>query len=1024
MFTENLRYIIPVAIFLMLAIPVAHADEIDSADIDVPPEWGDTYTPEELAAIQRALWAANMTPEDLNFRKDYAEGYECFPAVRDWLEHPMNIAPGMDRMIGEIGIFEEMVTPSPYSELFMCGAMYPQFSDYDPELGEPALHRALGLVEIPEMLEENPPRDQESLEGFLAILAGIDLPMNFPADELELLRHYIPQQIAWHDVFESPYSEDQIEAWDEMLESQPDDYLYKLMSGTDIAKNMFCLWKVCPDPRDWLTDVPLDAFPAITPVIIETEKGRIGIGTLFDDIWEGDFTILIEPGGDDRYINCRIGAAYGTENSRYGYFVDLEGDDVYDCGDVNITLGAAILGVAAFYDLGQGNDRYTAGSCSLGAAMCGVATFYDDGGSDIYEGKVFTQGAAGFGIGVMVDESVQPAPDVPTDEETPDPIDIGAFDNDRYYAWANSQAFARTLGVAICSNERGNEIYEAGGVYLHAPLFSDRYQSFSQGFAIGQRGIDYAGGIALIVDYDGNDRYLGDVYNQGVGYWYSAGLLYDGGGNDTYEMTQYGQGSGIHLAVGGLIDVDGNDSYTMHAGLGTGGSHDYAASVLHDRGGNDQYFGNTSCNGGSLTNSAVIFIDREGNDTYAGRRNSGINFGRPARGFTSIGVFVDLSGEDDYLGIMDNGMLWSHTNVGVGWDIIPPPPPEIEDESEGTSTSEEEPEIELPEIISYDGELTEEIFDELWEISIRWEVGDNRHIVPHARDRIIEFGAEVFPYLSEEFDSTASSLALRAFNYILGEMIEVDRDGVLEILRENLANDENIRKRVALSIISTLKTSELEDMIAEILDDPDPGMQRRAIGALGDIDSHSADDRLLTNLCAIDDEALVKVSMETLFKLDVYCWDGIRPLLDHPYISVRETLIGQLKSHAEKYEADLCDELFWVTGLSYYGYAPPPISIRMLRSILKVFRSAKIAPDSRLITAISILLEHDDWGVRADAVQVVYRWRDMADDEMARGGDPSYAMDLIFLIEPLIGQVEKMHDTESDPYVLFVLDED
>ena len=131
-------------------------------------------------------------------------------------------------------------------------------------------------------------------------------------------------------------------------------------------------------------------------------------------------------------------------------------------------------------------------------------------------------------------------------------------------------------------------------VYLHAPLFSDRYQSFSQGFAIGERGIDYAGGIAMLIDHDGNDRYLGDIYNQGVGYWYSAGLLWDGGGNDTYEMTQYGQGSGIHLAVGGLVDVSGHDTYVMHSGLGQGGSHDYAASILHDRGCNDRYLGNTS----------------------------------------------------------------------------------------------------------------------------------------------------------------------------------------------------------------------------------------------------------------------------------------------------------------------------------------------------------------------------------------------------------------------------------------------
>ena len=95
----------------------------------------------------------------------------------------------------------------------------------------------------------------------------------------------------------------------------------------------------------------------------------------------------------------------GTKDRRVGFFADLGGDDVYDCGEVNITLGAAVLGLAAFLDLGMGDDRYSGGHGSLGAAMGGVAVFYDDGGSDVYEGRTFTQGAAGFGVGVFHDDA-------------------------------------------------------------------------------------------------------------------------------------------------------------------------------------------------------------------------------------------------------------------------------------------------------------------------------------------------------------------------------------------------------------------------------------------------------------------------------------------------------------------------------------------------------------------------------------------------------------------------------------------
>ncbi len=1001
-------------ICVVLLTQAALAQTGDATAVEVPEAWAATYTPEELAAIDRALWAANLTREDLSFKKDYTKGYQCFPIVRDMMADPLSIAADMDGMIAGIAQWQN-TAPSPIAEVAECMTYYPWFSRLDRyAIAKPGKQTA----------------DSMNLEGLQARLTGLAQFNSVPSlspGETDMVREYAPYNLSWHDVFDSPYPQEQRSTWEEDLKARPDDYIYQLMSEIDIIELGKSYMENCPDPRGWLTDLPADFWPS-SPVMIETGNGRIGIGTVNDDTWEGDFTVLIEPGGNDHYVNCRIGAAYGTEDRRYGYFVDLGGNDFYDCPDVNINLGAAVLGIAAFYDLGQGNDRYVAGSCALGAAMCGIATFYDDGGTDVYEGKVYTQGAAGFGIGVMVDDSLQPAQVVPTDEETPDPIDITAWDNDRYHAYVNSQAFARTLGFAICSNKRGNEVYEAGGVYLHAPLFADRYQSFSQGFAIGERGIDYAGGIAYIIDYAGNDRYLGDVYNQGVGYWYSAGLMYDGAGNDTYEMTQYGQGSGIHLAIGGVVDVGGNDSYTMHSGLGTGGSHDFAASMLHDRGGNDQYFGNTSCNGGSLTNSAVIFIDRSGDDTYAGRRDGGINFCRPERGFTSIGVLVDLAGNDDYLGIMDNGVLWSHTFEGVGWDIAPPPAPE-ETAQTIPAAPEEEPNVALPEIIGYQGELNQEVFDELYAIAVRWEVGDNRYIVPHARERLIAFGPKVLPYLSEEFDNDQSGLAVRAFTVILQALLEQDREGVLGVLRTNLASTNRIRRSVALVEISDLKANELESQVALILDDPDPAMQRRAIGVLGVLGSHAADERLLANLDPSNDEALIKVSMETLFTLEVKCWDRLRLLLDFPHITVRETLIGKLAGKPEMYEQELRSELLG-SAMPNPGGNSTPLNSRSLRSLLKIFANGELVPDAGSVEVMHFLLQDEDWGVRADAIKVVNHWEEMtveppaeepaAVDTPAEETVPIDRAAIAQLIKPLVAEVEELLATETDPYVLFI----
>jgi hypothetical protein len=487
-------------------------------------------------------------------------------------------------------------------------------------------------------------------------------------------------------------------------------------------------------------------------------------------------------------------------------------------------------------------------------------------------------------------------------------------------------------------------------------------------------------------------------------------------------MTQYGQGSGIHLAVGGLIDCAGNDSYTMHTGLGTGGSHDFAASILHDRGGNDQYFGNSSCNGGSLTNSAVIFIDRAGDDTYAARREGGINFGRPERGFVSIGVLVDLGGNDDYLGIMDNGMLWNQTDVGVGWDITPPPVPEgtVEAPPERGGLGENVP---MPEIISYQGELTQEVFTELWDIATRWAVGDNRFIVPKAIDRLIAFGPPVLPFISEEFKDDRSGLAYGPFNTILGAVIAQDREGVLDILRTNLKSGDYVRMRVAMAAITEMKLMDLESDVAALMDDPDPANQRRAIGTLAAIGSHFADERLKANLDPAGDEALIKACMDSLFMLENADYALVRPLLSFPYITVREDLVSKLIEKTDIYAQDFRNELQQAANPSGIASSFAPLDIRGLRSILKIWSKATLVPVEADVDAITALLDHEDWGVRADAIRVIRHWQKAAEEAFAGGGDPSAALLVLDLIQPAELKILRMVASETDPYILYSADQ-
>ncbi len=928
----------------LLALPAAAQDEGSP--------YGSTYTDAELAALDRALHAGNLDRTDLTFQKALTNGHGSLPLVLEMLRDPLRIAPEMDSIVArQSSLAAGGLSPS-VAALVSGAELLAEGDDAVPNSAPDAEIDASSTEQLVISLTALSLRQPNYTGRFESVDAA--------EGALDALRARLPAAMVWHEVIDSPYEDARETAAQEWRKDDP-AALHEAAARIGEVRSVVDWLRAFGDPGAWLAELPTSAFPTEKPLIVETPNGRIGLGTPGDDTWTGAFTVLVDPGGNDRYVECAIGAASGTAGRRVGFFADLGGDDVYECGEQNLTLGAAILGVAAFYDLGAGDDRYVGGHVTLGAAIGGAAVFYDDGGSDVYEGRAYTQGAAGFGVAVFHDDAVQAPPETSSDEGTKEPVEIGLFDNDRLSAWANAQAFARPRSVALCINTRGNETYHAGGVYLHAPLFADRYQSFSQGFAIGSREIDWAGGIAMLIDHDGNDRYLGDIYNQGVGYWYGAGLLWDGGGNDTYEMTQYGQGSGIHLAIGGLVDVSGNDTYVMHTGLGQGGSHDYAASVLHDRGGSDRYHGATSCNGSGLTNSVGLQIDRSGNDTYGARRKNGVNFARPARGFPSIGILLDLQGDDDYLGVMSDDAVWRHQDIGVGLDITPP------EEADAGPAPKNDPakEAVIPEICSYEGELTQEVFDELWKIAVRWEVGDNRTIVPKARERLIAFGEEILPLLDAKVETDESGLELRAFVGVLrGLSAGGAADEVDAFVRTNGGADGNERRqRIALHLIGELKLAKLEDVVVSILGGTDAGLARRAADVLAKLGSHAGNETLLGWLDG-DEPRARATAVATLLALKADVYATLRAHVASPDFAVRGRMVTLLGKHIETYGDAVVADL-----------GSEDASVRHVRSLLDVLARAAKSPPPDTVAAVGLLLAHRDAGVRGDSARVVRAWQ-------------------------------------------------
>jgi hypothetical protein len=262
--------------------------------------------------------------------------------------------------------------------------------------------------------------------------------------------------------------------------------------------------------------------------------------------------VLIDLDGDDDYVSSRPGV-FGGAIAGYGVLVDARGDDEYYSGPIG--LGAATFGAAALVDL-EGDDRYQGEYQTMGAAVYGAALLHDGGGDDVYLANGFAQGFGGpFGAGALLDAT-------------------------------------------------GDDTYSALGRFTGRHRYPPTSISFAQGAAMGFRLVDLynegrgvtrasikaqvPGGLGILVDVSGDDRYLGDLFAQGVGYWLGVGALVDRAGNDDYRAFWYAQGAAAHAAAGILYDESGDDRYGSDF-TSQGVGHDLSVGWLIDGAGDDEY---------------------------------------------------------------------------------------------------------------------------------------------------------------------------------------------------------------------------------------------------------------------------------------------------------------------------------------------------------------------------------------------------------------------------------------------------
>ncbi len=332
--------------------------------------------------------------------------------------------------------------------------------------------------------------------------------------------------------------------------------------------------------------------------------------------------VVVDSGGDDEYYasDLRIGSRHIT---------DLAGNDRYT-GTPDQGPGGALYGVSVIDDRG-GNDRYEGELLSCGAAMFGISLLLDRGGNDVYVGNEWSLGAACYGAGML--------------------FDLGSG-NDEYLGEFLCEGVGGPRGFGCIVDEGGRDLYRANGPKPSAYGTAAVAQSFSQGVGFGYR--QYAaGGIGMISDLGGDDRYEAGEFAQGGAYYWGLGILHDAAGRDLYYGNRYGQGFGVHQAAGILVDDAGDDTYWSMTAASQGAAWDVGVGMLLDRSGDDSYQCDGLGQGGASMQGIAYLLDLDGRDRYVARGGGiqggvgGNSYHYDETGAFSFALLMDLGGDPD-----------------------------------------------------------------------------------------------------------------------------------------------------------------------------------------------------------------------------------------------------------------------------------------------------------------------------------------------------------------------------------------
>lgn len=692
-------------------------------------------------------------------------------------------------------------------------------------------------------MEDYSPRyyEQQLSARQLDSLLGVNLEQRVGLIAATSLRQYLgPLVLAWKDIEairrsirELPFL---VEVADTLLllsEEDAEASLFELKAREEAARKraerffaaaaavpwgrllapMVSLWRAL-----WATvernSPPLDRYrDSIRTTVFETPFGRIAIGGPGDDVYVGDFTFILDVGGNDRYMLPPLTKAEALARP-VRVIIDLSGDDLY-VGD-DFAFGAGFFGCGFLIDL-QGNDLYRARHFSQGAAIAGLGVLWDGAGYDRYVGGIHVQGAAAFGLGMLIDRG----------------------GHDLYQCQAQGQGFGFVRGYGALVDHSGNDVYLAQSPYVDVLRYEHRFVTFAQGAALGYRPLA-SGGIGLLLDSAGNDTYLCDIYGQGTGYWYGLGAVLDWAGHDRYVAYQYAQGAGVHLAFGLLWDEEGEDIYSAH-GVSQGCGHDFAVGILYDAAGDDHYLCESLSQGAASANGLALLVDLHGNDTYAARRPNTMGFGDYRRHFGSLGLFLDAEGTDWYADTVGNRWMRLQSTYGVLFDgdLVPPlpPPPRLG--------------IDVPDTARMPlAESLDSLFVQASAAPQKFQ-----YIVQPARERIAALGAAAIPFLARKL-ATESARERLALEEILPRLDAVDSAALRRLVLDSLRSDNERTLALMATVAGRLRLREAVPALQILLQDRRWTVRAMAALRLGEIGDSAVQEQL--RQCLEDPHPLVR----------------------------------------------------------------------------------------------------------------------------------------------------------------------